>query len=283
MSFFLVFIPTYIAPAIWPTKIEHPKIYGFLIGWGNHQVFFILINIFFFILYKNKFAFFEQFKTEKENWPWEENKANFLNHLRKMFKTLFVNQFILLPIFLSLVALMNSEFNLRLDYESLPNVKEVIIQYLFVFTVNDFAFYLTHSFLHWGILYSKIHKTHHENKLTFSLAVEYAHPIEYLFGNVIAFNVGQIILGKKMHLLTSCIISAINTFISTENHSGYTLPWLPFYLFSRYCKAFTTLDFHSFHHLKFKGNYGGTINFDKYIGKTLHPQYEEYRKKQKLE
>jgi sterol desaturase/sphingolipid hydroxylase (fatty acid hydroxylase superfamily) len=112
----------------------------------------------------------------------------------------------------------------------------------FCFLINDFAFYVTHSFLHWGPMYKKIHKVHHENKVTFSLATEYAHPHEYILGNIIAFNIGQLILGKKMHLITNCIINSTNTIGAIQNHSGFTFPWLPFHFISKYCKSFTTPD-----------------------------------------
>lgn len=257
--------------------------FGLEVGWLNHEIIFIFVNLYFLLLYKGKFQFFERFKCEKENWPWEESYSEWISNLKNVLQNVFLNHFIILPLTLILFSLLNPELPHRLDYESLPKANEVLMQYIVVFIVYDFSFYCAHALLNWGPFYSKIHKVHHENKVTFALASEYVHPLEYIFGNLLAFNLGNIILGRRMHFFTNCLFSEMSTLGAIEDHSVYAFPWWPFYLISRYCRIFTKLDFHSFHHLKYKGNYSSAINWDKNLGNTLNPLYEEYRLKQKLE
>lgn len=274
---FFYFIPKFFAPWIWPKEFPNPNPWGYILAAANHEFFFILINISYFILYKFKFSFFEQFKVEAEKWPWDEDYISWIALLKRMMKTLFINHFIIIPLTIVFFSKINDKFYFRVDFESLPTPTEVIIQFVFVYIINDISFYLSHWLLHHEIFYNRIHKIHHETKVTFSLAVEYAHPIEYVFANILAFNLGGSILSQRMHLFTNLLISVIISLRSCESHSGYDFPWSPSHILPKYFKFMNKNDFHSFHHLKYKGNYSGGINWD-YLGKTLNPLYIEYRK-----
>jgi len=47
-----------------------------------------------------------------------------------------------------------------------------------------------------------IHSVHHRHKIPVGLAATYAHPIEFLCGNVVAAASGPLILGNRMHMWT---------------------------------------------------------------------------------
>ncbi len=277
--FIFYFTPEFIAPIIWPKTdtIKHPHFFSFISAALNHQIAFIIINFTYFLIYKANNKLFEQYKVEKEKWPWESMQPlEWKSKLNKTLMNLFINHFIIVPLVVISGIYSGQDYPHRIDYESLPSYKEVIWQYIFTFIINDISFYFSHWLLHKGVLYNKIHKVHHENKITYSLAVEDTHWAEYLFGNIIAFNVGNMYLGKRMHLFSSLLFSINNTLRSTETHSGYAFPWSPSYMLAAYLKFLTTSDFHSFHHLKYKGNYGGGLSFD-YLFGTVNPFYLDYR------
>jgi sterol desaturase/sphingolipid hydroxylase (fatty acid hydroxylase superfamily) len=115
-----------------------------------------------------------------------------------------------------------------------------------------------------------IHKQHHEFKVTVGIASEYAHPLEFVFGNILPMNLGSMILGFNVHAFTYAFWICEKIFRTTEDHSGYQFPWSPT-MFLSFIK--NSAEHHNFHHLKFKGNYGGYFNFWDWICGTNHPDY----------
>ena len=83
--------------------------------------------------------------------------------------------------------------------DSLPTFWDLIFQFFFNRYVEDFVFYLSHWVLHLKPFYGPIHKQHHEYKVTVSIATEYAHPIEYVFANIVASSSGSFIMGPRIH------------------------------------------------------------------------------------
>ncbi len=286
-TFFIFYcIPTYIAPLIWPKQITNPRLFTYLSIFLNHECAFILQTAIFYIIYKAKSPFFEKYKVEKEDWPWNTDE-NWGTFIRKVVKTILFNQFFVLGTLLLISGTFRKGLPHRIDHESLPTWREFTLQYIFTFTVNDFMFYLGHWLLHHPKLYPMIHKVHHDNKITYSIAAEYAHPIEFLVGNILVYSTGNIILGKRMHLFSNLLAMQIGIWRTMETHSGYSFTWSPIYITSYYLKFLATPDFHSYHHLRYKGNYAGAFTiWDKYIGETINPKYvydrmnEEDRKKE---
>ena len=79
--------------------------------------------------------------------------------------------------------------------EDLPNVYKFTASIVFCALLEDFTFYCSHRFLHWKVIYPYIHKIHHEHNTTVTIAAEYAHPIEFILGNMLPTAVGPLILG----------------------------------------------------------------------------------------
>lgn len=135
--------------------------------------------------------------------------------------------------------------------------------------VEDFYFYWIHRALHWGWLYQKIHKVHHEHTAPFGIAAEYAHPVETAI-----LGLGTI-LGPLLfcnHLLTLWAWLIVRLFQTIEVHSGYNFPWS----LNRYVPLWGGAVFHDYHHEVFLGNYASTFTlWDWVFGTDV-----KYRKRQ---
>ena len=131
----------------------------------------------------------------------------------------------------------------------------MIIQFIFLFIMNDFFFYWAHRLLHVPFFYKHIHKWHHEFSVTVAYSVIYAHPLEIIFGNQLTFMIPAFALGKKLHIVTYLCFFFYKVVNAHFAHSGFVLPinmggYYPFQ---------AGPDYHDFHHLKNQGNYGGRI------------------------
>lgn len=90
--------------------------------------------------------------------------------------------------------------------------------------------------LHHPFLYKPIHKMHHEWIAPVGITSVYCHPVEHVLANLCPVMAGPLIMGS--HLSTAWLWYALATVITTINHSGYHLPFLP------------SPEAHDFHHSK---------------------------------
>jgi len=67
--------------------------------------------------------------------------------------------------------------------------------------VEDTSFYWLHRLFHTPRFYKLIHKKHHEFINTVGIASEYAHPLEFAFGNLLPSGLGPMLLGN-CHIFT---------------------------------------------------------------------------------
>ena len=141
--------------------------------------------------------------------------------------------------------------------------------------MEDFLFYVSHRVLHTPFFYKNIHKQHHRYNVTISIAAEYAHPFEYIFGNVIPVMAGPTLLGAKVHHATTLLYLGIAIHKTLSDHSGYKFPWDVY----QYLPMGTDSDFHSFHHSHNVGNFAATFSYlDTLFGTSI-----DYYKRKKLE
>jgi len=134
--------------------------------------------------------------------------------------------------------------------------------------MDDMIFYFTHRMFHHPKIYKYMHKQHHENRLTYGIASEYAHPFEYIFGNGLPAAMGAKILGKSCHLFTYWMWVVVRSVETVDGHSGYDLPWSPFRLMPFSAGG----AYHDFHHAEIVGNYSSFFT----IWDTLFCTNEKY-------
>ena len=101
------------------------------------------------------------------------------------------------------------------------------------------------------MIYQYIHKIHHEHKVSFASVVFHAHPIEYIFGNVLPTMMGPIVLGPRMHLAAMFGWYFLRGFETIDGHSGYSFSWSPFRLMPLAPEG----NYHFYHHSENVGNY----------------------------
>lgn len=120
-----------------------------------------------------------------------------------------------------------------------PSWTTILSSTLFFLFMEDFYQYFAHRALHWGILYKKIHKMHHEYSAPFGLASQYAHPLETLILGL-GFFVGPLIwvaVTEDLHVITMAVWLAVRLLQVVDAHSGYDFPWVGFVVPRQFLKS----------------------------------------------
>ena len=87
--------------------------------------------------------------------------------------------------------------------------------------VNEVTFYGAHYALHQPFLYRTIHKVHHRFHAPTAMAAAYAHPLEFIFGNVLCIGLGPILSNAHPYAAFAWFSAAM---LSTcKGHSGYNV------------------------------------------------------------
>jgi sterol desaturase/sphingolipid hydroxylase (fatty acid hydroxylase superfamily) len=210
----------------------------FLIGnavYWAHGLLYLILDL------TNKPEFLYQFKIQK--------KAHLdMVSLKRLLKNLILNFFIVLPILSIGIYNAARSFGYGVVVTSdLPDLKTSILHFIGYVLIYETFFYFSHRLLHFGSLYRSIHKVHHEFRSPVALAAAYAHPIEFIVGDIIPLMLPPILL--RSHLLLFWIWTIFGNISTQIHHSGYRFPWT-------YEHVTEQPDFHDFHHENFVGNYG---------------------------
>jgi sterol desaturase/sphingolipid hydroxylase (fatty acid hydroxylase superfamily) len=153
--------------------------------------------------------------------------------------------------------LLNDNINNAIIKSENDTFFTTLIKIFFIANLSNIFFYILHYLLHFKFLYNLIHYKHHEFIETIAVAAVYAHPIEYLFANVLAFVVPFIMIGTNFPT-AFCLIS-IGTFVTLMAHCNYNL--------------FGIKNAHLIHHKLFLCNYG----FGEYLDKMFGTYREQNR------
>lgn len=168
----------------------------------------LLLNGFYWLLYRGEYAFFEQYKVEKDApWPWKQDPVAWRKMIKKALAYCIFNNVIMNFLCLTFTSwCYNWQLPWRFDVESTPDAWELTRHFFILIIVEDFSFHLSHIMLHskhkWFPMYQLIHKQHHEFMHPVSIASENAHPLEFAFGNHYTSMMGMFILGPKLHFFT---------------------------------------------------------------------------------
>jgi sterol desaturase/sphingolipid hydroxylase (fatty acid hydroxylase superfamily) len=138
----------------------------------------------------------------------------------------------------------------------LDSIPTMFLLFVFAHETNEWLFYWCHRLLHTKWMYARIHKQHHEYIGSMGIAAEYAHPVEYILGNILPTLFGFILVGK-FHPLTLLVWLYLRLQQTYENHSGYSF----------YNTIFETLKLshgswashHDYHHSHNTGNFGSEL------------------------
>lgn len=214
-----------------------------------HLIIYILVNSLFFFLYYLQLPIIESWKVAQDPWPWKTD-PNFSLKLKKVLTCCLFNQ-ILIIIPTSLINGLRVSYNS--DPKNFPSLWKNFAQILFFIIAEDFMFYWSHRLLHTPYLYKMVHKKHHEFSMSISVASEYAHPVEFLIGNIFPLGAGPFVLGQaNVHIVTWFLWLSFRSIHTAEGHSGYEIPFSPF----RFLPFGVSAKFHDDHHLKNIGNFG---------------------------
>ncbi|TIC01185.1 hypothetical protein E3Q18_00784 [Wallemia mellicola] len=158
-----------------------------------------------------------------------------------------------------------------------PSVWQMAKQIAIFFVFEDTWHFVFHRALHWGPLYKRIHKQHHEFSAPFGLAAEYAHPIEVGltgFGTVGAPILYAAFLGE-IHIVGVYLWITCRLFQAIDSHSGYHFPWS----LNNFLPFWAGAEHHDYHHEKFTECYSSSFRHWDWLFGT-DKKYHAYRAKQ---
>mmetsp|Transcript_18838 Transcript_18838/g.18815 ORF Transcript_18838/g.18815 Transcript_18838/m.18815 type:complete len:318 (+) Transcript_18838:31-984(+) len=241
-----------------------------------HELTYILANLVMYLIYHAELPFFERYKISNDPWPWKKNPELWKVQLKKTIKNLLFNNLIVVPLVASPSYFI--EPSIVTSIEAFPTWKQLIPQTIFFMLVEDTTFYWLHRLLHTPRFYGAIHKKHHEYINTIGIASEYAHPLEFAFGNLLPAAIGPLLLGN-CHIYTIYMWNVIRLLETTDGHSGYDFSWSAFRLLPLSGSA----NYHNFHHSHNVGNYSSFFTYWDTICKTNTHYWRYLSAKEKSE
>ena len=174
----------------------------FIIGTqGLHAIALIFINACYGVLYWSNIPIIEKYKSEQDPWPFHSKdpsvRREFFGLLYHSIGIIMFNN-VCVSIPLSYFASRNSRFSVSLD--DFPSNFTLLWHVIFCALIEDALFYWSHRIFHLKSVYPLIHKMHHKWHMPIALSAEYAHPVEFYFGNTLPFALGPGLL--KCHMFT---------------------------------------------------------------------------------
>jgi len=271
---FIFIIPRLLHPVYLLLPHQNMHIMRTLIASLLHCSALLLCNGLLSILYTKKIPYFEQFRVSQSTpWPWEKDPVQYNSNRTKVYLSLFINNFILLPLIIAHSVEADTS-PMTADPQKFPSGLEILGQLVFFMLAEDCSFYWMHRLVHTGFLYRKIHKQHHEFKTTVGIAATYAHFLEFIFVDAIPSGLGAALIGNRTHVFTYYMWVFVRIVETTDGHSGFDFPWSPF----RLVFLGGSSSHHDYHHSHIVGNYSSFFTiWDRICGTDL--AYKKYCEK----
>lgn len=210
------------------------------------------MNLVLYTIYHLELDFFERYKINPNPWPWKNDKKAWTDLMKKSVLVVVFNNAVVMPFSIWLDAIINNyHLPFSTSVESLPSSLTLLCSVPFFMFVEDLTFSCSHWLLHRKWLYPYIHKMHHTHMTPVGIAAEYAHPIEFIFGNLLPTSLGPLLLGKHCHVFTVMVWYAIRGGETIDGHCGYEFSWSPYRLIPFSGSA----EYHDFHHTHNVGNF----------------------------
>jgi sterol desaturase/sphingolipid hydroxylase (fatty acid hydroxylase superfamily) len=146
-----------------------------------------------------------------------EAKIDWKLYKKSVYHVLYLQFTYSLPIMYILKPIWNWR-EITINYEDIEYID--IIKLICNGLLGESIFYYLHYSSHF-ILYSKIHKVHHEWKNTCAVAAAYAHTLEYIFISLPTFLLPPIITGSNWYITKIWFILATASVVI--DHSGYNI------------------------------------------------------------
>eukprot|EP01135_Chromosphaera_perkinsii_P010185 Nk52_evm51s2039 gene=Nk52_evmTU51s2039 len=221
-----------------------------------------------FIVFNSPYVFLDLVEpqwAQKYQIQQEEKKKVTLKEIVRCLIVVNINHFLfLLPLNLTSFPVFCYIRGIPYDLD-FPSPIAVFWQLLFCLMVEDVWSYSSHYLLHKNMwLYRNIHKEHHKYHAPFSWTATYAHPAEFLIGNIIPATLGNLILGT--HVIVMWMFVSFRIFLTTEVHCGYKFPWSMHSL----CPFFAGAEHHDCHHENNRGNFGSIFIHLDHVFDTLY-------------
>ncbi|GFH54935.1 hypothetical protein CTEN210_11411 [Chaetoceros tenuissimus] len=197
---------------------------------------------------KNKSPWLKQYKIKPNHYISGKERRDLI--MLSAFNMLMVAPLISVPLFEILWDRVHGNFRLSENDTwvwEIELLQKIPIQIL----VTEVGFYTIHIIMHSSpLLYKHVHKIHHRFQAPTAMACVYAHPLEFLLGNLLPIYMGPIL--TNAHPFTSYFWFVVAMVGTCKGHSGY--------------KIFGHADYHEEHHYYYKYNYGGMYILDFLFG-----------------
>lgn len=193
------------------------------------------------------FMIIEKYKTPTSLYETKYQKDAEIKNtisLKTCIKQVIFNQiFALLPG----MYILNLVGSIQISSE-LPSTITMIFHLFLSALLGELFYYFSHRLLHIPMLYSSIHKIHHNYKAPIAIVSLYGHPLEILFGNTFAV-IGPIYI-LNVHSYTLYLGIVLGFVDSLSDHAGFDVK-------NR---------FHDLHHQFTNCNFGSIGIFDRVCG-----------------
>jgi methylsterol monooxygenase len=145
--------------------------------------------------------------------PKINNDTNIINTYKRVIPLVLFNLLIVSPLPIYII-----ETNLNWMDRSFSYVW-LLPEFCVLYLLSDFLFYVTHRILHLPSFY-KFHKLHHQIIHPIGISAIYAHPIEYIFGNILPVGLPLLLLSSHQIVAYAWTIASIFETVCVA-HGGY--------------------------------------------------------------